>query len=517
MSQRHHVLFTFSIFFVLYVAVFSSFSILQHEGLKTQMNDLGHMDHAIWEASRGNLSMPQVDSKTGEVRSRLTVHANYIFWFIAPLYKVYSSPYLLLILSSLACAFAGLGIFLLSLKKWGVSVWAFIPPMSFWLLPWTQDANLYDFHAITLGAAFAVGVIWAQAEKKVGLSYLFLLLLLMCKEDFALVGLGLGAHWIISGDKKQGWIIVLFSVLFASVSLGYIVPFFSNGEILSGPDGRYAWLGVGAENILIGFFKQPEKVIDHIAKPDHLRLLFLFALIIGPAWKAKTFLLPIIPPVMAALLADFSWMTRITGTYYWVICAAIIVIASLQLSKKTILYTFFVSFFLSIVFSPLPYSLSTSISHFYVNNHLDKVKDLMELVPSEAPLCVQNNLGPHFSQRHYIHSFNGDCNAKYAVFYLKYVAGPNVGVSAKTLPEMLIGRDPKELAEEIMQLLEKPEWGVIAMNEGVYIFEKNSDRKSEDPGMVRRWVKRDIEKFHQASEEAQKAFWPISKYLNYSF
>jgi uncharacterized membrane protein len=70
----------------------SLFCLWAHEGLRTQMDDLGNMAQALWGASRGDWLMTQSNDLDGVLRSRLGVHTNLIFWALAPLYALHPDP-----------------------------------------------------------------------------------------------------------------------------------------------------------------------------------------------------------------------------------------------------------------------------------------------------------------------------------------------------------------------------------------------------------------------------------------
>ncbi|MDA1278207.1 MAG: DUF2079 domain-containing protein [Verrucomicrobia bacterium] len=105
---------------VVYTAVMAALSIERHGALRTQMNDLDE-----------------------QLRSRIGVHANVIFWPLGFLFKLWPEPEFLLILTSLACGLAGLGIYFFSRLHLGDGWPAVIPAAAFLLSPIVHDANLY--------------------------------------------------------------------------------------------------------------------------------------------------------------------------------------------------------------------------------------------------------------------------------------------------------------------------------------------------------------------------------------
>jgi hypothetical protein len=56
-----------------YAVVLSALGTLQHRGLRTQMNDLGNADQAMWAAANGDWLMTQSNTLDEVPRSRLGV------------------------------------------------------------------------------------------------------------------------------------------------------------------------------------------------------------------------------------------------------------------------------------------------------------------------------------------------------------------------------------------------------------------------------------------------------------
>lgn len=183
---------------LVYTIALSFFSIRAHHALQTQMNDLGNMDHAVWAAANGDWSMTHSNTMDDRFESRLVVHANLIFYPISLLYRIWADPRLLLVLTSLACAAAGIGIYALTLRRIGSTWWALVPSLAFLMSPLVHDANLYDFHIITVATAFFVGCVWAFSTNRTKTAWVFLILALLCKEDIPFVGLLLGLHYLLT-------------------------------------------------------------------------------------------------------------------------------------------------------------------------------------------------------------------------------------------------------------------------------------------------------------------------------
>ena len=472
---------------LIYFLSLSTLSILQHHGLKTQMNDLGNADQAIWNAANGDFLMTQSNDLDGKLRSRIGVHANLIFWPISFLYRALPYPELLLILSSLACTMSGLGLYLIARHRLGDTWFTLIPPGAFFLSPLVHDANFYDFHIITVFTALLIWTFWAFDTGRKKTAWLFLFLALLCNEDVALITFMFGISLVLSGSKRTGVLVAAVSLLYFVLLVTLLVPFLNEGLGLTkfeGPYNRYAWLGNGFWNILFSVLTHPIAVLKTTFRPDHIRVVVYLLLCGGLAGlKEWRILILALPQAAEALISRGIWMTRITGTYYWITCEAIVIIACILAAERRLtsekkklplplLYLGAVTCVLSIVLSPLPYSISSSWENYSLPPERNTVQEIKRIIPAEASVCVQNNLGPHLSQRRDIASFPRRCDiAEYALFHLRFVGGPDSGLFIRT-SSVLFGIPPGGLSSGMKKMILSGDWEIVLQKDGFYLFRR---------------------------------------------
>ena len=460
---------------VAYAAVLSFFSVRAHLGLQTQMNDLGNADQSLWAASQGDWNMTTSNHPDGVLRGRLALHANLIFWPISLLYRLWPDPILLLLLASLGCAAAGLGLFALARLRLGsASWWTLAPPAAFFFSPLVQSANLYDFHDVTLTTAFLVWAIWAFESERPRAGWLLLALALLCKEDVAAVVMMLGLREVLAGRRRRGWKIVLAGGLYGALVMGVLVPLINRGEFsiaTPGPAERYMWV-----------LEHPEGLAELIIRPDRLRLI-LYLLLSGAvvAWRAKSWLLLTIPALLLGILSWTTWMTRLTGTYYWITAQAFVILACLDAgagsrrgralgSRFPLVYLLAATALFSWLFSPLPYGYGAFWENYGIPD-LRAVEDAKAIVAPEMAASVQNNLGPHFSHRTDIAAYpRRSDSADAVVLHLRYLGGPASGFFVRTAPRLMYRMGIEPLAEGVRRLARSPGWGLAYNRDGVYVF-----------------------------------------------
>ncbi len=490
MATQTRIRMTIIILAILYGLSMSAFSLIQHYGLKTQMNDLGNMDHAIWMASKGNWSMPQSNCFDGPIRSRFGLHANLIFWILAPLYWLWPHPEILLILTSCACAVAGVGLYFFARSKIENSWWATIPAISFWLSPIVQEANLYDFNVLTLATAFFVWMLWAFDKGRIKTGWILLVLAILCKENVPLVMILYGVYLLLKRRYPLGLQVLLINVLYLIFLDKLFVPFFTHGNGLwASPINHYTWLGTKLSEVPTNFIHQLPQVVSLILRPDRLRVVIYFllsgAIVAFREWKM---LLLLIPALLESLLSNSNWSTQIVGTYYWILPEAVIISAivlTAQKSTKTIrqiilLYLLGATMFFSWAFSPLPYGMGSSWDNYALNkNEYRTLKEIRKLIPSNASISIQNNLGPHFSHREDIATFPFRLKtAQYVVLHLRYIFGRDSGYFYRNSFQIVIPTGSKEALYDFL-ISGETKWKLIFKRDGFYVFVRGQSSPKE--------------------------------------
>lgn len=503
---------------LLYAIVLSLFAIRAHQALQTQMNDLGNMDHAIWAAASDDWSMTHSNTMDNRFESRLVVHANLIFYPISLLYRVWPDARLLLILTSLACAAAGVGIFALALRRIGSTWWALVPPLAFLASPLVHDANLFDFHVITLATAFLVGSVWGFSSGRTKAAWVFLILALLCKEDVPFVGLFLGLHYVITGERRRGVAIMAVCGAYIVVVVAGIIPLLFEGQATTrGPSDRYAWL-----------LKSPERVPEILSRPDHLRLPLYFILSGAlAAWRAKSWLLLTLPPLAGAIFSLTEWMTRLTGTYYFVTVEAVLVIACVHAAGSTggggrlrrwpLVYLGAATLVFSLFFSPLPHGLWASWSNYPSGRHHQTLAELVDeagIASPEIPLSVQNNLGPHVSQRWDVAAFpRAMSRAEAVILHLRYTGGPASGLFVRGQPNFAYyPMTPQTLVASAKNVAKAPSWSLVAHRDGFYVFRKSKEGRIPSAETIQ-LIEKDGIRLQREWQEAARARSPLAPYV----
>jgi hypothetical protein len=225
--------------------------------------------------------------------------------------------------------------------------------------PLVHDANLYDFHVVTLLRGPA-GV--DDLGLRVRPPHRWLdppVLALLCQEHAPLLTAAYGAYQALTGRRRQGLLLMGVSAAYLLFALGVLAPLVNRGVTISkisGADNRYRWnrraAGPAARHLLAAGAPAPDRRLSSRRAIASLR-----------QWR---FLLLLIPSVLGGLLAGGFWMSRVTGTYYFVVTrppsawpAPCRLDPGPRRSAWPLFYAAVASAALSMVLSPLPYSLTS--------------------------------------------------------------------------------------------------------------------------------------------------------------
>src|ERR1035437_10917904 len=113
--KKHRYAITLVVFITLYAAYFTTASFLRYDNFFTGRFDLGNMDQTVWNTIHGRIFQATDPNGTTNI-SRLAFHADFILILISPLYLIWSSPEMLLLLQSVVLGIGALFVFAISMS-----------------------------------------------------------------------------------------------------------------------------------------------------------------------------------------------------------------------------------------------------------------------------------------------------------------------------------------------------------------------------------------------------------------
>lgn len=196
----------------------------RHDAYITSAEDLGIMDQAVWSTLHGQMLhmticniVNDTNCYTSNGITRFAIHFEPILFPISLFYIFWPSPNTLLVLQSLIVASGAFPAFWLARLRLRNELAAVVIAVLYLLYPAQQQATVYDFHAVTLTAAFLLFTLYFLYTRKTVWLFVFAILSMACKEEIPLVILLFGLWSIVF---QQRWRSGLGLAVLAAVWLG---------------------------------------------------------------------------------------------------------------------------------------------------------------------------------------------------------------------------------------------------------------------------------------------------------
>lgn len=414
---------------VIFAAVFGLISLRLLFSFSMAGYDLTNMSQAMWNTAHGR---PLVFTYAYPITHRLGVHIEPIFFLIAPLYRVFPRPETLLLLQAAIVASGALPAYWLARDHLESTAAGVIFAAAYLLFPALQSGVIYEFHPSVLAAAFWLYALYFLDRERIGPFVAFSLLALSTKEDMAPVLALVGGYAIITKRRwRIGLAFIILGLAWFLIGVFWVQPLFSptGANVQS---SRYAWLGSAPlemiSTLVAGFGETLPEVWEYAQAGDYLLRLLIplgFMSLLDPLT-----LLLAVPSLAANLLSNRLTQTRPEEFHYaapmvpFVVVAGVygvkrwgrwlkVILCQWRFSSSETLYRrvtlalscivlgFSLTYHYYRGFSPL----SQAFSLPEVTTHHQQVQTLMQLVPSDAPLLVQPNIAPFFSDRPKIYGF----------------------------------------------------------------------------------------------------------------
>src|SRR3989475_8790768 len=172
-----------------YAGGLSYLSVFRHQALLTGIYDLGYYAQLTWELSKLQIPRSSVwyDSVWGN-------HATFILAVVAPFLWLLPNPATLLVIQSLVLALGAVPAYCLGRRVWDHPVAGAVSAGAYLLYPPLQFANLFDFHADTFATPILLAAFASIFAGRTGWALAWAGLLMLVKEDMALVALTFGLY-----------------------------------------------------------------------------------------------------------------------------------------------------------------------------------------------------------------------------------------------------------------------------------------------------------------------------------
>ena len=414
-----------------FAAVFAVAAVLRHRAFESGRFDLGNMTQAVWSTAAGDvLSVTDVH---GEQISRLGAHFDPILAALAPLWWLWPSPELLLVVQAVAVASGALPVFWLARKHLRDGQAAAALAAAYLLLPPVQWLTLSDFHPVALACPLLLFAWWLLDGGRLWAFALLAAAAVLAKEHVGLAVSGIGVWYALRGRRRAGIAIAAAGAAVAALAVLVVVPQFAAAGH-SAFESRYD---------------------DPALEWQDLRYVatLLWPLAFLP-FAAPLALVAALPELGLNLLSSTVTQTSVRTHYAAVTVPALVVAAvfgAARLGARAAYAALGAAAVATVFLGPI------GRVELRADEHDAAARRALELVPDRAPVTATNALGAHLSARERIFSFPVVEEAEWAV----------VDTTRLTFLDSLDGeRSRPELARL------RREWRTVFAEDGILVLRR---------------------------------------------
>jgi len=484
---------------IIYIVIFVFLTFGRHDSLKTYLNDLGTYDQIVWNSLHGRLFQTSGGIyATSDNFSYLSGHFSPILLILMPFYLIWTNPKMLLLLQVLAVGLGALPIYWLARDKIKSKLAGFVFLISYLFYPILHNALMYDFHEVTLAVPFITFALYFWQKKKYLWMSIFLILICFSQEHLTLIVFMFGLYLMFVNKKwKMGGIIAFLSLAYFLLVITVIMPSFSvthGVDVIKSPSGgitRYSWLGSSAGEIAKTIVSKPFWVLQNVFSWRRIDFFItLFIPLLGLSLFSATVLLAL--PVLLIYFLSSFWLTY--SIYYYhsaplvgiIYFAAIFSFARLIREQKYrrlfLILILIASILVSYFYTITPFAKDYSWSDYKPSAHARLISEVKKIIPNNASLSVQHNLGPHFTDRRQLYSLPKKIGE--ADYILVDVYNPYYGKSNKQFFGLrdILAKPLADWAKIIEDIFYDEKYGLIYEKDGYFIFRKGASQDLNEQG-----------------------------------
>ncbi len=244
-----------------FIVYFTAYTWALFDAFRSNAEDMGIMDQALWNTLHGAILHQTIcnnisDSNClGDV-SRFAIHFEPLMLPISLLYIFAPSPKTLMLLQAIVVGSGAFPVYWIACRRLASPLAGLGFATAYLLYPALQSAELFDFHAVTLAAAFLMFALYFMLTRNnVGLIIACLLSLSTKEEipvDIIMIAL---AILLFQRRRRLGFFLIGLSIAWLALSLAVMHAFSPLGH--SSTVSRYSYLGSGPLQATIYILTHP--------------------------------------------------------------------------------------------------------------------------------------------------------------------------------------------------------------------------------------------------------------------
>ena len=456
-----------------YAAGFGSLSVLRHRAFNTGRYDLGNMVQTVWNTAHGHFL--QMTSGDGRQISRLAAHFDPILSAFAPLWWIWPSPEMLLVVQAVLVSLGALPVFWLANTHLRSERAALGFALVYLLYPATQWLTLNEFHPVALATPFLLFAFWYLDEDRLVPFAIFAVLAMTTKEEIGFVVAGIGIWYAIRRRTRTGTIIAVAGLLVSTLAIAVVIPHYNAGAD-SAFYGRYDAIGGSAGGIAKTAVIHPWRILEQAFQGRDVHYLFHLLLPLGFLFLlSPVVLIAALPELALNVLSATSTQTSIhfhytAGTIAPLVAATVLGAALLarrfpagRVAALAVLVALLASWKIGGIplWGAVPGGEDYQRNDWRVTAHDHIAAQAVSLVPKQAVVTSTNVLGAHLSDRR-------------RVLSLPKLADATWAVADETRSSYADRSAPLPAAAALVRLRQSPDWRLVFSRDGVLVFHKRN-------------------------------------------
>jgi uncharacterized membrane protein len=406
----------------LFTLLFAAAAVVEFRAFQGQRLDLGDMTQAVWATAHGHFL--RVTATNGHEIVRLGVHADPFLALLAPLWWIWPSPLMLLVVQAVAVGSGALPVYWLARKRLGNERAALGFAAAYLVYPATQFNALTDSgpHAVSAAVPLVLFAIWFLDNDRLVPFAVTALLAASTKEQIPLAVGCLGIWYAVSrGRRLAGAAIFVLGLVGTLVDFFIVIPHFAQagpGPFLQ----RYAAVGGTPGGIMHTVVTHPETIAAAAISWHKAHFLLVLLLPFCGLWLLEPLvLLGAVPSIAIDLLSSKFDQTTLgyqytAGIVPFVVAAAVLGAARARPAPTRLAaYAVLLTGVFAVGHTPLraaaddlPAARSSSTLH-------EAKAHALSLIPAGVPVSATNQFGGYLSNRRFIYVFPLLGRARWAI------------------------------------------------------------------------------------------------------
>ncbi|HEX2192315.1 MAG TPA: DUF2079 domain-containing protein [Acidimicrobiales bacterium] len=388
-----------------YIALFTYWTIRNHDGFGTYAFDFGIYDQGLWLLSR--FERPFI---TIMGRHLFGDHTSFILLFLVPFYWVVPSAKVLLVAQAAALGIGAVPAFLVAREKLRHETLAAAIAVAYLLHPHVGWTNLEQFHPDVFEVPLLLFAFWFMLRARWAWYALSIGLLLLVKEDVGPLVFLLGIYVAVRHDRRVGLLTSAAGALAFATAMWWVLPALNGVGTLN--TWRIPFGGPGGA--VRTAVTDPGTFFSYVFEEKRRWYLWqMFIPLAGLSLLAPSVLLIAATPLAANLITTFYYQYDIHYHYGTLIVpvlvtAAVFAIArarSMNVRSALVAVVLVAALASAYMWGPTPFSryrVPIADPDYPTVPYIHEAKDL---IPDDAAVSAVYNFVPHIDHRERVYMF----------------------------------------------------------------------------------------------------------------